>query len=65
MYMGKNALCFQYNYQTLQFILYLLSQTVVNMAYCLMVLFGDWLQKQVFGELRVSELQHIKVIEQE
>ncbi|XP_046644514.1 E3 ubiquitin-protein ligase AMFR-like [Daphnia pulicaria] len=33
---------------------------VVNMAYCLLVLFGNWLQKQVFGELRVSELQHIK-----
>lgn len=30
------------------------------MAYCLLVLFGNWLQKQVFGELRVSELQHIK-----
>ncbi|KAI9564188.1 hypothetical protein GHT06_007926 [Daphnia sinensis] len=34
--------------------------TVVNMAYCILVLFGNWLQKQVFGELRVSELQHIK-----
>jgi hypothetical protein len=30
------------------------------MAYCFLVLFGNWLQKQVFGELRVSELQHIK-----
>lgn len=30
------------------------------MAYCVLVLFGNWLQKQVFGELRVSELQHVK-----
>lgn len=37
-----------------------IQQTVVNMAYCFLVLFGNWLQKQVFGELRVSELQHIK-----
>jgi hypothetical protein len=30
------------------------------MAYCLLVLIGNWLQKQVFGELRVSELQNFK-----
>ena len=41
-------------------IFYILPQTVVNMAYCVLVLFGNWLQKQVFGELRVSELQHVK-----
>lgn len=34
--------------------------TVVNMAYCILVLIGNWLQKQVFGELRVSELQNFK-----
>jgi len=30
------------------------------MAYCILVLIGNWLQKQVFGELRVSELQNFK-----
>lgn len=29
-------------------------------AYCSLVLLGNWLQKQVFGELRVSEIQHMK-----
>jgi len=34
--------------------------TVLNMVYCITFLFGKWLQKQVFGQLRVSELQHMK-----
>jgi len=34
--------------------------TVLNMVYCIMFLFGSWLQKQVFGQLRISELQHMK-----
>lgn len=34
--------------------------TLINMAYCCLILFGKLIQKAVFGELRVSEQQHIK-----
>jgi PREDICTED: autocrine motility factor receptor-like len=33
---------------------------VINMAYCCLILVGKVIQKLVFGELRVSEQQHIK-----
>lgn len=35
-------------------------QTLVNMAYCCLILLGTFIQKLVFGELRVSEQQHVK-----
>lgn len=34
--------------------------TLVNMAYCCLILLGTFIQKLVFGELRVSEQQHVK-----
>lgn len=34
--------------------------TLINMAYCFLILLGKSIQKLVFGELRVSEQQHIK-----
>ncbi|XP_055631600.1 E3 ubiquitin-protein ligase AMFR-like [Toxorhynchites rutilus septentrionalis] len=34
--------------------------TLINMAYCCLVLLGKSIQKVVFGELRISEQQHIK-----
>lgn len=34
--------------------------TLINMAYCCLVLLGKGIQKMVFGDLRVSEQQHIK-----
>ncbi|KAK7874530.1 hypothetical protein R5R35_013108 [Gryllus longicercus] len=34
--------------------------TLINMAYCCLILLGKFIQKLVFGELRVSEQQHIK-----
>uniref|UniRef100_A0A4D5R9Y2 E3 ubiquitin-protein ligase AMFR n=1 Tax=Scolopendra viridis TaxID=118503 RepID=A0A4D5R9Y2_SCOVI len=34
--------------------------TLINMAYCFLILIGKFIQKLVFGELRVSEQQHIK-----
>lgn len=34
--------------------------TLINMAYCCLILVGKFIQKLVFGELRVSEQQHIK-----
>lgn len=34
--------------------------TLVNTAYCCLILLGKIIQKQVFGELRVSERQHLK-----
>ena len=34
--------------------------TLINMAYCCLILVGKVIQKVVFGELRVSEQQHIK-----
>ncbi|XP_040065060.1 LOW QUALITY PROTEIN: E3 ubiquitin-protein ligase AMFR [Ixodes scapularis] len=34
--------------------------TVINMAYCCLILIGKVIQKLVFGELRVSEQQHMK-----
>lgn len=34
--------------------------TLINMAYCCLILIGKFIQKLVFGELRVSEQQHIK-----
>jgi autocrine motility factor receptor len=34
--------------------------TLINMAYCCLILVGKVIQKLVFGELRVSEQQHIK-----
>lgn len=36
------------------------SQTLINMAYCVLILVGKSIQKLVFGELRVSERQHLK-----
>lgn len=33
---------------------------LINMAYCCLILIGKFIQKLVFGELRVSEQQHIK-----
>lgn len=34
--------------------------TLINMAYCCLILIGKFIQKLVFGELRVSEQQHLK-----
>lgn len=34
--------------------------TLINMAYCCLILFGKVIQKLVFGELRISEQQHIR-----
>ena len=34
--------------------------TLVNMAYCILILLGKLTQRAVFGELRVSEHQHFK-----
>ncbi|XP_046747934.1 E3 ubiquitin-protein ligase AMFR-like isoform X1 [Diprion similis] len=34
--------------------------TLINMAYCVLILVGKSIQKLVFGELRVSERQHLK-----
>ncbi|XP_037776348.1 E3 ubiquitin-protein ligase AMFR-like [Penaeus monodon] len=34
--------------------------TLINMAYCILILLGTLIQRLVFGELRVSEQQHIK-----
>ncbi|XP_031618172.1 E3 ubiquitin-protein ligase AMFR-like [Contarinia nasturtii] len=34
--------------------------TVINMAYCCLILLGKSIQKLVFGELRISEQQHLK-----
>lgn len=34
--------------------------TLINMAYCCLILFGKVIQRLVFGELRVSEQQHIR-----
>ncbi|RWS29005.1 E3 ubiquitin-protein ligase AMFR-like isoform X1, partial [Leptotrombidium deliense] len=34
--------------------------TLINMAYCCLILVGKVIQKLVFGELRVSEQQHVK-----
>ncbi|XP_031370527.1 E3 ubiquitin-protein ligase AMFR-like [Apis dorsata] len=36
------------------------QQTLINMAYCILVLLGKTIQKLVFGELRASERQHLK-----
>nr|CAD7400110.1 unnamed protein product [Timema cristinae] len=36
------------------------KQTLINMAYCCLILLGKFIQQLVFGELRVSEQQHIK-----
>lgn len=35
-------------------------QTLINMAYCVLILLGKTIQKLVFGDLRVSERQHLK-----
>lgn len=35
-------------------------QTMINMALCCLILIGRGIQKLVFGELRVSEQQHLK-----
>lgn len=32
-------------------------QTLINMAYCCLILLGKSIQKVVFGELRISEQQ--------
>jgi len=34
--------------------------TLINMAYCSLILFGKLVQRIVFGDLRVSEQQHLK-----
>ncbi|XP_014662149.1 PREDICTED: E3 ubiquitin-protein ligase AMFR-like [Priapulus caudatus] len=34
--------------------------TLINMAYCCLILLGKGIQRLVFGDLRVSEQQHIK-----
>ncbi|CAH1778722.1 unnamed protein product [Owenia fusiformis] len=34
--------------------------TLINMAYCCLILIGKGIQRLAFGELRVSEQQHIK-----
>lgn len=34
--------------------------TLINTAYCTLLLLGKFIQKLVFGELRVSEQQHLK-----
>lgn len=34
--------------------------TLINMAYCVLILLGKTIQKLVFGELRASERQHLK-----
>ncbi|KAI1280823.1 E3 ubiquitin-protein ligase AMFR [Halotydeus destructor] len=34
--------------------------TLINMAYCCLILVGKVIQRMVFGDLRVSEQQHIK-----
>jgi len=33
---------------------------MVNMAYCCLILLGTTIQRLVFGDLRVSEQQHVK-----
>lgn len=35
-------------------------QVLINMAVCCLILLGRCIQKMVFGELRVSEQQHLK-----
>uniref|UniRef100_A0A182XZ10 E3 ubiquitin-protein ligase AMFR n=1 Tax=Anopheles stephensi TaxID=30069 RepID=A0A182XZ10_ANOST len=35
-------------------------QTLINTAYCCLILLGKSIQKFVFGELRISEQQHMK-----
>lgn len=35
-------------------------QTLINMAYCCLILVGKSIQKIVFGDLRISEQQHLK-----
>lgn len=35
-------------------------QTLINTAYCSLILLGKFIQRLVFGELRVSEQQHLK-----
>ena len=41
-------------------VFYVCSQTLINMAYCVLILLGKTIQKLVFGELRASERQHLK-----
>ena len=40
----------------------LFFQTLINMAYCCLVLFGKLIQKIVFGQLRVMEQQVVSNI---
>ncbi|XP_053995678.1 E3 ubiquitin-protein ligase AMFR-like [Hylaeus anthracinus] len=37
-----------------------IKNTLINMAYCVLILLGKSIQKLVFGELRASERQHLK-----
>lgn len=38
----------------------LIFQNLINMAYVCLILLGKSIQKVVFGELRISENQHMK-----
>lgn len=46
--------------RSLQFLFLQSLQTLINMAYCMLILLGKTIQKLVFGELRASESQHLK-----
>lgn len=39
------------------FLLYFCLQVLINMAYCCLFLVGKFIQKIVFGDLRISEQQ--------
>jgi hypothetical protein len=45
---------------SIYFILSAFLQTLINMVYCCLILFGHSIQRLVFGELRVSEAQQLK-----
>ncbi|XP_049831442.1 E3 ubiquitin-protein ligase AMFR-like isoform X1 [Schistocerca gregaria] len=57
-----NLTLFQYLTQLVVFMVQepLCIWTLINMAYCVLILVGKVIQRLVFGELRVSEQQHIK-----
>lgn len=50
-------ICILYTFNILFFFY---PQTLINMAYCVLILLGKFIQKLVFGELRISERQHLK-----
>lgn len=60
---GKHALSF--SAQIAEVITYMVQEplciwTLMNTAYCCLILLGKLIQRVVFGQLRVSEQQHVK-----